>query len=675
MGIKKWIMPQGHESDIHALMDETSLPELCCSVLHARGCRTKADIDAFTAGAPLSDPFALADMDKAVERIRAALATEERIAVYGDYDCDGVTATALLISYLQSVGADAFYYIPGREREGYGLNNGAVDFIREQGAGLIITVDNGISASGEIAYAKSLGIDVVVTDHHMPHGTLPEAVAVVDAHRTDCTSGLTEMAGVGIAFKLICALEGGGEDMLDCYADLVALGIIGDVVPLTGENRTIVRYGLDLLSETARPGLQALLEVSGISGKVSCESVTYGLVPRINAAGRMDSVDDAVELLLTDDVRNAYELAQAVDEHNRQRKRIEAEISAEIDGILAKNPQILNERLLIVQGSNWHHGVVGIVASKVLEKYGLPTILLSVENGVARGSGRSIEGFSLIDAISACSEHLTQYGGHTLAAGMTLPAGKVGEFAAGLQAYAQEKHAAMPMSAYTIDCAVNPAAISVEAVRSLSLLEPFGQGNRPPLILIQDLLVEGVYPTAGGEHIRIRLAKDGASFYAIYFRMSEEEFPYHAGDRVDVVANIGAGEYNGKAQISVKIKDLRMSGAPQEEILAQNEWYARFSAGEIRCAKELLLPQREDLAVLYKYIRAAGGFRHGAVELFYRLMRTGISFARMRVALDVFEEMGLIERAGRSEQAAIRVLPVADKVDIEQSKILMSLRV
>jgi len=679
VGIRNWILPESRPELIERLSTETGLPPLPCAVLSARGLGSAQEISAMLAsGRTLGDPYLLKDMDKAVRRVQTALEQGEKIAVYGDYDCDGITATALMTSYLQSVGADAIYYIPDREKEGYGLNNGAVDFLHRQGITLVITVDNGVSAHGEITYASSLGIDTVVTDHHTPRETLPEAVAVVNPHRADCGSPFKHLAGVGVAFKLLCALEEDldGSDLMEYYSDLVMLGTVADVVSLTGENRVLVRHGLERFAETERPGLRALLAVSGLDGsRLSSDSMAFGIIPRLNAAGRMGCVDDAVELLLTDDVPYAQELAASISQQNEERKKTENAIMAEIEGMLAENPGILNEKLLLIPGEGWHHGVVGIVAAKVLEKYGKPTILFSVGDGVARGSGRSVEGFSLIEAVAACAQHLTQYGGHKLAAGLTLPAERLARFRDDLLAFVREHYPVMPVRALRVDCMLDPKYLTPEYLEPLSLLEPFGQDNRPPLFLLGGMKVEGVYPTNDKKHLRIRLGSGADSLYAVYFRMREARFPYSAGDVVDVVADVSVGEWNGKRQVSVKVKDLRLSGVAQEQILQEREHYARYRAGEPCGPREQLIPCRDDFAVIYKYLRARGGYPHGAVELYYRLPKGVVGYGKLCVALDVLEEMGLITRDGRGETAAVSLLPAAGKVELERSKILSGLKV
>ena len=674
MGIKQWLLPNVEEEVIRELCGQSGYSQLLCAVLANRGFCNANDLHRLLGNDPhLDDPLSLADIDKAVSRIQKALQENERIAVFGDYDCDGVTSTALLVSYLSSVGADVFYYIPDRDKEGYGMSIKAIDTLRDLGADLIVTVDNGISAHNEISYALSLGIDTVITDHHTPRETLPSAVAVVNPKRSDCPSLFKDLAGVGVVFKLICALEGdSGEELLEHYSDLVMLGTLADVVALTGENRSIVAHGLSELHNTHRPGLASLIELSGISTeRISSESAAFGIIPRINAAGRMGCADDAVELLLTDDISYAQGVAEEINRLNELRKSAESRISEDINELLTQNPALASKRILILTGKGWHHGVVGIAAAKVMERFGKPAILISVtDDGQARGSGRSIEGFSIISAISQSSTHLTRYGGHPLAAGLTLPADKIADFTHEIERYADLNFPLMPIQTLKVDCLVSWNQLTPESVASISLLEPFGANNPLPLFLIREISIEGIHPTADKKHIRIRFADGSDSFWGVYFNMSENLFPYRCSDKVDAIVSLSLSEYNGKIQISVKIKDIRLSGVPEKELLEGNERYLRHKSGSYSGAdRTFLLPSRDDIAAVYRYLRRLSSFSHSDFELFYRLIPTGISYEKMLVALDVLEEMNLITRAAQS----LQTIPSPLKVDIESSQILFSL--
>lgn len=672
--LKRWKQPVGGELAAR-LSAETGRSALLCAVLAARGYTEPGLADAFlSAGEQLASPFELMDMDKAVKRIHTAIGNGERIAVYGDYDCDGITSTALLVSYFQSVGADVIYYVPNRETEGYGLNKGAVDILRQQRVDLIVTVDNGISAHAEIAYAASLGMETVVTDHHTPRETLPEAVAVVNPHRADCPSRFKELAGVGVAFKLVCALEDAeASELLEYYSELVTLGTIADVMPLIDENRAIVRHGLSRMAESDNAGVRALVDVGGLAGKaITGESAAFGIIPRINAAGRVGIADDVIELLLTDDPETATAAAEQVNGQNAQRKAIEEQILTEIDWRLAAEPALLDGRLLILDGAGWHHGVVGIVASKLVERYGKPVILFSRDGEKARGSGRSVPGFSLIEAISACNGRLTQYGGHTLAAGLTLPEEALPDFVAEMEAYAAAFYPVMPVPEYRIDCGLAPEQLTVESIRALGCMEPFGAGNEQPVFLLEGLRVEGLYPTTDGKHLRIRLQFGNHLFYAIHFRVREPEFPFVKGDTVDLVAAVTVGEWNGSPQLSVRVMDIRPAGLEQEEAILSAARYASHRRGEYGtlCGKADLLPSREEVAMAYRYLRKNSPCYLSPEALFYRLSGTGMDYARLRVALDALLELGLVERSG----TGLRVREDAPKVELSCSEILTALR-
>ena len=675
MAIKRWKWPVTEQSRALGLSEATGFPRLVCAVLEARGLLVAQDIKAFLSAEAqlMDDPFVLKDMDKAVVRIRQALEEEQRIAVYGDYDCDGITSTVLMASYLQSVGADVLYYVPDRATEGYGMNRGAVELLHNQKTDLIITVDNGISAHEEIAYATELGIDTVVTDHHTPRETLPAAVAVVNPHRRDCPSTFKDLAGVGVAFKLICALENADSDeLLEYYSDIVALGTIADVMPLTGENRVIVRHGLERIAQTDNPGIAALLEVAGLAGKpITGEAAAFGVIPRINAVGRLGVADDAIELLLSDDTAYAAQAAEAIDEKNVQRKKIEEDILREIDAQLREKPALLVGRLLILAGQDWHHGVVGIVASRLMEKYGKPTVLISYEGAEARGSGRSLPGFSLVEAITACSEKLTRYGGHTLAAGFSLPTADIGAFTQAMEAYAAAHSPVMPVAECEIDCVLKPEDMLVETIEALSLLEPFGMGNRQPVFLLPGLTVEGLYPTNDKKHLRIRFQFGNHLFYGIYFRMTEQEFPYTVGQRVDVAATVQVTEWNNARQLSVRLEDVRPCGLNQEAMIAAAARYdshKRREYGDL-CPKEQAKPSREDIALVYRHIRKSGSHTGGVESLYYQIMTEDTDFCRVRIALDVLAELGLTEQDG----AVLKIREGAGKVDLGQSQILAGL--
>ena len=481
--MKRWTVAQP-DGDLAAnLAEECEIHPFLALLLTTRGVTNLEEATDFLVNGEIGDDvFAFADMDAAVERIQRAIDSYERIAVFGDYDADGVTATALLYDFLAKREADVVYYIPQREGEGYGLHRDSVEKLKEMGAKLLITVDNGIAALEEAAYAAELGMDVVITDHHQPQEALPQAVAVVDPHRPDCGSACKDYAGVGVAFKLICALDGDADQMMEEYGDLVALGTLADVMQLRGENRTLVRRGLQVMNERRRPGLAKLMEVAGVGDKrVTASTAVFTLAPRINAAGRMGSPETAARLLLTADGEEAAALAEDIQQLNVERQAAEAAILGEVLERLKQQPERLAARILVLEGDNWHPGVVGIIASRLMERFGKPCIVLSVQDGVAKGSGRSLPGFSLFDALTACKEVLTAYGGHSLAAGVTLEAARIDEFREAVNAYAAAVCPRMPVPELHVDFRMRPSQIDVEKLDLLAALEPCGTGNPAPV--------------------------------------------------------------------------------------------------------------------------------------------------------------------------------------------------
>ena len=423
--MKNWKVADLDKVEAKKIQTEYQLPAILAMLLQIRGITSKEEIEDFLFNENfIASPFEIKDMQKGADRIRTAIENGELICVYGDYDADGVTSTALLYSYLETVGANVMYYIPSRESEGYGMNISAIDTLYEKSVGLIVTVDNGISAREEVAYANSLGIDTVITDHHVPSGEIPDAVAVIDMHREDCPSKYKMLSGVGVAFKMVMALEGEYCDidsLLDNYSDLLCIGTIGDIVELKSENRVFVKHGTQNIQNSDRTGIQALLSVAGLAGKkISSGNVSFTLVPRINAVGRLGLSQKSVSLLLTEDDERAEEIAIQLNEDNAERQQIEKSILLKIDEKIKTDPSVLLDRVVVIDGEGWHQGVIGIVAARVKEACGKPVIIISRDGDNAKSSGRSVEGFSLCDAVFDCSDILTHCGGHPMAVGLSL---------------------------------------------------------------------------------------------------------------------------------------------------------------------------------------------------------------------------------------------------------------
>lgn len=679
MILRKWEVRPLDKERAAAFAQTYGMPFFLAMLMNIRGLDDAAHLREFLGeGEPLSDPFLLKDMDKAAARITRAVDNMEKIAVYGDYDADGVTSTAMLYSYLETRGADVIFYIPQREGEGYGMNMGAVEYLKEQGVSLIVTVDNGISSVQEVARANELGIDVVVTDHHRPQEILPDAVAVVDAYRPDDTSPYKHFSGVGIAFKLLMALEDGAgdvEDLLEAYSDLAAIGTIGDIVPLTGENRTLIRAGLERLSQSDRPGVLALLENAGIAGKaLTSTNVAFTLVPRINATGRMGAPERAVRLLISGYEEEAEVLSEEICADNEERRRVEAEIAeAAFADIEAKG--YMKDRVAVVDGENWHHGVIGIVASRVTERCGKPCMIISRGETEAKGSGRSIEGFSLFEAICACGDLLLKFGGHPMAAGITLKPENIEAFRKRINQYAAEHFPQMPTQTVTLDCKLNPAALSVSMAQSLTQLEPFGNGNPQPVFGLFNMELSNVTPVGGGGHLRLTLEKNGAVITAMRFNTKPEELPYHIGDKIDLAVQLEAREFRGQPSLTVIVRDMKFAAFNTEKNIASLASFEKWQRGEALSAedKNRLYPDRACLAAIYRALRTVNGKETDQVR-FVSQFGKDMTLGLFKTALLVFEERGLVHSEIADDTFTATLIETSGKTDITRSPVLLALQ-
>lgn len=679
MILRKWEVRPLDKERAAAFAQTYGVPFFLAMLMNIRGLDDAAHLREFLGeGEPLSDPFLLKDMDKAAARITRAVDNMEKIAVYGDYDADGVTSTAMLYSYLETRGADVIFYIPQREGEGYGMNIGAVEYLKEQGVSLIVTVDNGISSVQEVARANELGIDVVVTDHHRPQEILPDAVAVVDAYRPDDTSPYKHFSGVGIAFKLLMALEDGAgdvEDLLEVYSDLAAIGTIGDIVPLTGENRTLIRAGLERLSQSDRPGVQALLENAGIAGKaLTSTNVAFTLVPRINATGRMGAPERAVRLLISGYEEEAEVLSEEICADNEERRRVEAEIAeAAFADIEAKG--YMKDRVVVVDGENWHHGVIGIVASRVTERCGKPCMIISRGETEAKGSGRSIEGFSLFEAICACGDLLIKFGGHPMAAGITLKPENIEAFRKRINQYAAEHFPQMPTQTVTLDCKLNPAALSVSMAQSLTQLEPFGNGNPQPVFGLFNMELSNVTPVGGGGHLRLTLEKNGAVITAMRFNTKPEELPYHIGDKIDLAVQLEAREFRGQPSLTVIVRDMKFAAFNTEKNIASLASFEKWQRGEVLSAedKNRLYPDRACLAAIYRALRTVNGKETDQIR-FVSQFGKDMTLGLFKTALLVFEERGLVHSEIADDTFTATLIETSGKTDITRSPVLLALQ-
>lgn len=670
-----WLCGRPKTEDAKALSEALGLPRLVCDVLVSRGFDTPEKARAFLSEeAPISPPSLLKNIDAAAQRIRRAVDGGEKIAVFGDYDVDGVCATALMYSYLESLGAEVYYKLPNRADEGYGLCRASIDLIASRGITLIITVDNGVSAAEEVAYAAGLGVDVVVTDHHLPPAMLPDAAAVVDPQLPGDESPCKALSGVGVAFKVACAVDDTPpEELLEWYGDLVAIGTIADIMSLTGENRAIVCRGVEMLQDSARPGVRALVEVAGLGGRpVSAENVSFGLAPRLNAAGRMDDATASLRLLLADDDEEAAELAAALDSYNQERQKTEREIVDSIAEKIRSDDELSRRRVIVVWGEGYHQGVIGIVASRLVERFGRPAIVFSIDGEEAKGSGRSVPGFSLYEAIAACGELLIRFGGHDAAAGMSVKTEQLQAFSEAINAFAAQRHPVMEAPPLRADAPVSLAGLTTDDVAALSALAPFGNGNPAPLFLLENAVLDAVYPVSEGKHSRLRLRQGGASVYAALFGVSPSALGYRPGDKVEALLSLSVYEGQNGPMLSARVKELRPAGLGNDYV-GETQLYQSFLGGVALTARQrqALLPTRAEVASVFRLARAGGIPAADLCPCFARLAPLGAG--KVLVALQALSELDLIEKKTTGGEERYVEHPVDEKRDLMSSPTLIAL--
>ena len=649
---------------------------LLAGILTARGITDPAEALTLLAGEEdLSDPFLLTDMQKACERIWQAIDNGETIVVFGDYDVDGVTATALLYQHLKGMGATVKCMLPSREGDGYGLSSNAIQSIHDKGYQLIVTVDNGISAVEEAEFAAELGIDLIITDHHLPPETLPKAVAVVDPRRLDDTSPFKGLCGAGVAFKLCAALDGcPPEEMLDYCGDLAAVGTVADVMPLTGENRTLVKSGLRQLQNTDRPGLEALLEEVGLAGRpITAENISYAIAPRINAAGRMDSAVTALQLVLCEDPDRAEELAHKLNEINVKRQETELEIFKAAQVLLEQQPERLEDRVMLLWGRDWHPGVIGIVASRLVERTGRPVIVVTVdEHGECKGSGRSVPGFNLHACIGSCADLLIRYGGHAMAAGLSVREENLPELRRRLNEWAARECPVLHTAPLECDLPIHLDRVTVDSVRRIDALAPFGAENPTPVFLLQSAVVDGVYPVSEGRHSRLRLRQGNASVYAVWFGMPSEQLPYTMGDVVDAALNLSVYESARGAQLSGRILDLHPAGLGTK-LSEQAALVAALRRGTPLTAeqKTLITPDRSHIITVYRELQARRWHAEDLQPLCAKLGEENTG--KTLVAVTALEQVGLIATVEKGGAKYLELVPAQGKKNLADAPILKCL--
>ena len=718
---KKWVIrnTESFESaTITEISERIGIHPIVAELLHQRGYETLERAKQFLnmETERLWDPLLMKDMDKAVSRIYDAIKRGERILIFGDYDVDGVTSVCTAYLYLKSKGADVLYYIPNRSGEGHGVSKEAIDRFKKEGTRLIITVDTGITAGNEVEYAKSVGIDFVITDHHECHVDIPNACAVINPCRPDCEYPFKELAGVGVVFKLICAIERTmtGKHLSKCvgelcyyYGDLVAIGTIADVMPIIDENRLIVAYGLRRIGDSTRLGLRCLIQAATFkydkksnenmrSGaarlpKINTGYIGYTIAPRINAAGRIKTASLAVELFLTDREDYANHLADLLCDANRERQAEENRITEEAFEIIDSTYDVKNNPFIVLSSDRWHHGVIGIVASRITEKYGLPCMLISFDccesdvksqQDLGKGSGRSVKGVNLVDALCTCSDLLPKFGGHELAAGLSIKRCDIDALREGLCDYARKTFAEQPIeNIVEADKEIRFEDISMKLAQDLQRLEPFGTGNATPVFVVSDVLVKEVNPITGGKHTKLVVGQGRTSLTAMCFSVSPESLGIQEGDKADILFSLDINEFNGRKSVQMIVRDIRIS---TKQSKAEDALRSRFSdilAGAQFTVEEDILPTRRDFADVYCFFRqtARGGVETVDLRtILHNLSKhygNDINFIKLKFIIMILQEMNVlgIEEID-SEVYQFKIQYKDEKVDLEKSNILKRLR-
>lgn len=650
------------------MFTDAGYPALLAALLSVRGFGSVQEAKSFLDGGAelLCDPLLMKDMDRAAARIRRALSMRETVAVYGDYDVDGITSTCLLTDWLRSRGLECYPYIPDRIGEGYGLNSAAIDTLHGKSVSLIISVDCGITAAEEAKHAKEVGVDLIITDHHeCREQTIPEAIAVIDPKQDDCMYPNKDLAGVGVALKLVCAVEGKSEEIVERYADLAAIGTVADVVPLTGENRYIVRRGLERLRNPTRPGLAALLRESGASEKkISSSTIGFLLAPRLNAAGRLGEVSVAGKLLMTHNLKEANDLAGELCELNRRRQHLETEIwddaSGMIDGRASSAP-------IVLASEKWHQGVIGIAASKLAEQYSRPTIMICLDGDKGKGSCRSYGGFNLFDALSACAEYLEGFGGHALAAGLNIRRDKLRQFCRAFSEYYEHNK---PAERPTLCCDIqitDPRILDMQGVGSLSRLEPYGSGNPKPTLCILGARLEKITPIGGGKHLRLGISYKGAEFECVFFSHCESELGLRAGDRIDIAFTPQINEFRLRRSVQLQITEVRKHDPrPLCGMILDDELPVREASA--------YCPDRGAFVKVWRRLQAVGGSVAGDIDGIISQCPNGIEPERFCICLRVLCEMGLLRTVSPGSVFGARIVSGSAKVNLESSELIKRLK-
>ncbi len=680
------------QPEVVALAEELGISPVTAQLLMSRGYETVDAAKSFIelAEARFHDPFLIPDMNEAVARLEQAIKAKEKTVIYGDYDVDGVTSVSVLSLYLEQRGLKVDYYIPDRSGEGYGINNAAIEKFASDGVTLMITVDTGVTAIEEVAYASSLGIDTVVTDHHECQARLPDAVAVVNPRRADSRYPFKELAGVGVVFKLVSACEekrtkgtSSEKSYLNAicrdFIDLVAMGTVADVMPLVDENRLLVSMGLSVMNKRPRPGVTALLAAAGRGDKrpngVTASAISFVIAPRINAAGRIDSAQRAVGLFLSESVEETDRIAAELCEINRERQAEENRIIEEAEAKIKAECDLENDKIIVLADDHWHHGVIGIVASRITERFGLTSILISFDGEVGKGSGRSIKGINLVDALTDSADLLVKFGGHELAAGLSVERDKLPLFRRRINEYVK-KHLpdAEDAAGIDVDCELPSSCISLETADSIACLEPYGIANPTPLFLLKGATLRSVMQL-GEKHAKLTLEKDGLLITALRFGKARRELEFYAGDKLDLLFNLTVNEFRGVRSAQLVIKALRLAEGSFDIDDAARLRYEEIMNGASFERSEDILPTRDDIAPIYLWFKRHYGNTRDDVTGIRELLSQFNSMPRMhyvklRVILHILHECGIVTidyMGDNGENLRYSVNFVKNKVDTEKA--------
>ncbi len=652
---KEWVFLDENisQAQAQAYSEIFDIPTIVAKVLLNRGFTDAADAKRFLEKdlGSFYSPSLLKDMDKAVARIKKAIENKEHVVVYGDYDVDGITSTALVVSYLREQGVSAQAYIPDRQNEGYGINKNAIEKIHESGATLIISVDTGITAFEETEYAAHLGCDVIITDHHECKAELPRAVAVVNPKRMDCEYPFKDLAGVGVAFKLVCAASEKSEnELLSQYADLVALGTIADVVSLRDENRIIAARGIEKLSKNPNIGLAAVISTLGLRQKWNnCAVVSYSIAPRLNAAGRMSNAMIAVDLLLTNDEATAQDLAIKLDEDNKNRQNEEKIIFDQAVEMI-NSIDIADKKVLVLAKRNWHHGIIGVVASRICEKYNKTCILISIEDDWCKSSGRSVEGLNLFDALGNCADILEKFGGHAYAAGFSIKEEYIGELDHRLNEFAKNCDIEEKLPRLLIDSKITVEDINAATIRKTEILAPYGAGNKVPVFALMNARIVDVKTLSDGKHCRFLVESEKRLVETIAFGAGSLASEYCPGDIVDLAGELNINLYNGQTRLQLILSGIRFS---------------HKGLGDV-------LPDRQDFVDIYKFLRQKGNICEDMANLSGILSeKLGRRIMRDKIlnVLRVFKDLAILNynKLGDIVQITLLETEKGKKVSIDKS--------